>query len=326
MKNEDIFRPLYLCKILYERTDEEHSLSTVDLIRILSEEYGISTHRQTIKNDLNVMREFGMDIEEVRSSQNQYKLLSRTFETAELKLMIDAVFSAKFIPLHKRAELSEKIASLTSGYRSEVLKEQIETEKQTRQGNDQIFYIIDRINEAISQKKKISFQYLKYNSKKQQGLRHNGERYAMSPYGLTWNGDNYYVVGYSDKHKAIGSFRVDRIAKAPTILKATAKNQPVDFSVDAYVNSMLRMYDSKRERVFLRCSNEVIDSIIDKFGEEIDIVEAPDDTFRTTIETAVNHVFFSWVFGFEGKVKIEGPSMVRERYCRMVKNEADSLS
>ena len=148
----------------------------------------------------------------------------------------------------------------------------------------------------------------------------------MSPYALIWNGDNYYVVGFSDKHKAIGSFRVDRIAKAPTILKTASKAQPEDFSVDTYVNSMLRMYDSSREKVILLCRNDVMDSVIDKFGEEIEIGEAGGDAFRATIETAVNHIFFSWVFGFEGKVKIEGPEAVKERYQRMVKNEAEALN
>ena len=154
--------------------------------------------------------------------------------------------------------------------------------------------------------------------RKQKKLRHDGERYIFSPYRLIWNGDYYYVLGYSDKHQAIGSFRVDRISARPDILSEEAVPVPADFGVDDFLATTFRMYGSECQEVELICDNSVIDAIIDRFGTDVTIYACDMSTFRVIVRVAVSHIFFSWIFGFGGKVRIKGPEDVKEKYSEML--------
>lgn len=161
MDNDAKLRPLCLAKILYEQTDESNYLTTAQLIRILDERYNIRAHRQTIKADIDLLKRFGMDIQEVKSTQNRYNLVSRLFDIAELKLLIDAVESAKVIPANKSKDLAAKISSLAGNYGAACLRRNISCEGRIKTGNEKIFIIIDTVNEAINENKKISFRYFK---------------------------------------------------------------------------------------------------------------------------------------------------------------------
>jgi predicted DNA-binding transcriptional regulator YafY len=154
--------------------------------------------------------------------------------------------------------------------------------------------------------------------------RHGGEMYAFSPYYLVWNGDHYYTVGYSEKHKGIGSFRVDRFMEVPIIMDDAAVPMPKDFKINDYINSMLHMYNSEHTTVELLCDNDVMDSIIDKFGTGIKTSRATKDSFKATVNVAVNHVFFAWVFGFYGKVRIVAPVDVRKQYLQMLSDAVNA--
>ena len=323
MDNDSKLRPLYLAKILYEQTDEEHYLTTVQLINILEEKYGISAHRQTIKSEIELLRKFGIEIEEVKSVQNRYNICSREFENSELKLLIDAVESAKFITARKSKELVAKLSSLAGDYGAEKLKRNVCCEGRIKSDNERIYIIVDTINEAINEGKKISFPYFQYNVKKQHQLKHDGEAYVLSPLHLVWNGDFYYLVGVAEDN-TIRNFRVDRIAKYPTILEENSSQAPEDFNIDDYINTTFRMFNAEHTDVELLCDNDVIDSIIDRFGENIKITEAATENFKITVNVATSHIFYSWIFGFGGKVKILGPDAVREEYVAMLDKARES--
>lgn len=323
MDNDSKLRPLYLAKILYEQTDEEHYLTTVQLINILEEKYGISAHRQTIKSEIELLRKFGIEIEEVKSVQNRYNICSREFENSELKLLIDAVESAKFITARKSKELVAKLSSLAGDYGAEKLKRNVCCEGRIKSDNERIYIIVDTINEAINEGKKISFPYFQYNVKKQHQLKHDGEAYVLSPLHLVWNGDFYYLVGVAEDN-TIRNFRVDRIAKCPTILEENSSQAPEDFNIDDYINTTFRMFNAEHTDVELLCDNDVIDSIIDRFGENIKITEAATENFKITVNVAISHIFYSWIFGFGGKVKILGPDAVREEYVSMLDKARES--
>lgn len=325
MDNDSKLRPLYLAKILYEQTDEEHYLTTVQLINILEEKYGISAHRQTIKSEIELLRKFGIEIEEVKSVQNRYNICSREFENSELKLLIDSVESAKFITARKSKELVAKLSSLAGDYGAEKLKRNVCCEGRIKSDNERIYIIVDTINEAINEGKKISFPYFQYNVKKQHQLKHDGEAYVLSPLHLVWNGDFYYLVGVAEDN-TIRNFRVDRIAKCPTILEENSSQAPEDFNIDDYINTTFRMFNAEHTDVELLCDNDVIDSIIDRFGENIEITEAATENFKITVNVATSHIFYSWIFGFGGKVKILGPDMVREEYVAMLDKARESAS
>ena len=318
MDNNAKLRPLYLAKILYELTDEEHCLSTNQLIDILQEKYGITSYRTTIASDIELLIQYGMDIKSVKSQSIMYNLVSREFDLPELKLLIDAVASSKFITEKKSKELVGKLSKLASNIQADELKRNVMPEGRIKSGNENIYYIVDTVNTAINNKKQISFQYFSFNVRKQKKAKHNGELYVFSPYYLIWNGDYYYTVGYSEKHNGIGSFRLDRIIKTPTILEKEAIKMPTDFNINKYINTSFRMYNSKTESVELICDNSVMDAIIDRFGENVQTYANDMQTFRAMVDVSVNHVFFGWVFGFAGKVKIKSPKEVKDQYYIML--------
>lgn len=213
-------RILYLKRILEERTDEEHPLTTSQLIEILNTEFGIYAHRTTISKDIVALLDFGMDVVTIHSTQSKYFVASCKFELPELKLLIDAVESSKFITEKKSRALIDKINSLTSIGQVSKLKRNNYVAGRIKPDNEQIYYTVDTINDAINDGKKISFQYYDYTCLKKKVLKNKGEVYTLSPYHLVQCGDYYYVIGYSDKKNKVVTFRVDRIAANPQVLEA----------------------------------------------------------------------------------------------------------
>ena len=208
---------------------------------------------------------------------------------------------------------------------TEKLVRNVDVENRLKADNEKIYYIMEALNDAINASKKVSFQYFTYNVRKEQKLKYDGYTYVFSPYKLIWNGDYYYVVGFSEKHKGIGSFRVDRIVRCPKILDDDAVQPPKNFDMNVYLNSMFRMYNGQRKQIELVCSNDVMDAIIDKFGKEVTVLANDMQSFRAIVNTAVGRVFYSWVFGFAGKVTIKSPEDVKKSYAIMVKQAAQAL-
>lgn len=324
MENNTKARLLYVLRLLEQYSDEEHPLTTSDLISMLAEKYGISTHRITLKTDIETLQSYGVDIEVINSSQNKYYISNRLFEFPELKLLIDAVESSKFITASKSKELVQKISSLTSKHNSELLVRNVSCEGRIKPGNEKIYYIVDCINEAINQNKKISLYYFQYNVRKEQKLRHEGKPYIITPLHLVWNGDYYYMVGVYDYKQRLGSFRIDRIAKCPTILDEEGTPPPEGFNIDDFINTTFRMFNSNHAEVELICDNSVMDSIIDRFGEDVTTYANDMTSFRAVVNVAVNHVFYSWVFGFGGKVKIKSPIDAKNKYREMLEAAIDA--
>ena len=326
MDNDSKLRLLYIEKMLND-TDEEHPLTNAEIMQILEEKYGITTHRTTIPSDIDLLIKSGMEIEIIESKPKKYYLndYARTFTLPELKMLVDSVASFKFITKNKSDELIEKIVTLGTPSSVPSLKRNLWSEGRIKQENERIYFNIEAINQAINEGKKIAFQYFQYDVKKKQKLKHDGALYKFSPYALVWNGDYYYMVGYSEKHDGIGNFRIDRIAKTPQILDDDAVPMPQDFDIAEYTNGMLSMYNSERCDVELICDNSVMDAIIDKFGTGAKTYAFDMTSFKLEANVAINHVFFSWIFGFGGKVKIKSPIEVKQQYAYMVKAAADIL-
>ena len=318
MDKEAKIRPFLLAKVLYERTDEEHYLTTAQLMEILEKEYGIKTHRQTIPSDIEILRSFGMDIQDVMSAQKRYNLVSREFDLAELKMLIDAVESAKFISRKKSEQLVKKLSGLASQYQAKSLKRNISVENRVKYENEMVVLIVDGINEAINRGKKISFQYFKYGVNKKPALRNDGKPFIFSPHKLVWNGDFYYMVGVFEKDNKVGIFRIDRIMNRPEILEEDAFPFPKGFNFNRYLQTSFRMYGTEATAVELICSNDIMDAILDKFGRSVMTYDYDEDHFAAMVEVAVSNVFFSWIFGFSGKVIINSPDNVKKQYHQML--------
>lgn len=318
-------RPFYVAKMLYEQTDEDHYLTVAQIIEQLERDYGIFTSRGTIGDDIKALQEFGIEIEVVPSTQKRFSLLGRKFDIPELKTLIDATESARFITKNKSAALVEKLASLTSQFNKKKLVRNVDVENRIKSENEKVYYIVEALNDAINDHKKVSFQYFSYNVCKEQKAKNEGYTYVCSPYKLIWNGDYYYVVGYSEKHNGIGSFRVDRIARQPIILEDDAIAPPTDFDLNVYLNSMFRMYNGERKQIELVCANDLMDAIIDKFGKNVPVLANDMKSFRVLVNTSVGSVFYSWVFGFGGRVSIKAPEEVKAEYTKMVFDAAKAL-
>lgn len=318
-------RILYLQRILLERTDEEHPLTTSQLIEILNTEYGISAHRTTISKDIASLQEFGLDIVTIHSTQSKYFVGSRKFELPELKLLIDAVESSKFITKKKSDALIEKIHSLTSPGQVSKLKRNNYVADRIKPDNEQIYYIVDTINDAINEGRQISFQYYDYTGLKKKVLKNKGEVYVLSPYHLLWNGDYYYVIGYSEKKSKVVTFRVDRIAATPSVLQEAAVPTPKDFDLAEFTKEVFFMYDGNNVTVDLRCDNSLMKTMIDRFGEDVKTLAYDMTSFRLITEVSASQTFFGWVFGFGGKVQILAPAEVKEQYRQMIMKANESL-
>ena len=319
-------RILYLLRILEQYTDEEHPLTTKQLIDKLQDEYGISAHRTTLTKDIAALQEFGVDIVTVHSTQSKYFIGSRKFELPELKLLIDAVESSRFITAKKSESLIRKIHTLTSQGQVSKLRRNNYVVDRIKPDNEQIYYIVDTINDAINEGKQISFQYYDYSGLKKKVLKNKGEIYKLSPYKLIWSGDYYYVIGYSEKKGNGINCRVDRIAAAPTILSENAIPVPKDFDLENFTKEVFFMFSGDEVEVDLQCDNSLMKTMIDRFGENVKTLAYDMTSFRLITEVSVSPTFFGWVFGFDGKVKILGPKNVKEQYYKMISEAMNSLN
>lgn len=288
---------------------------------ILAREYSMKIHRTTVGKDIAELIEMDVDVHCVRSTQNRYFIGTRYFEMPELKLLVDAVASSKFITEKKSAELIAKLDKFASIYQRDSIKRNIFTEARVKPHNERSFYIVDCINDAINKGRMVQFTYFEYDANKQKVLRNEGRPYLFSPYSLVWNGDYYYVIGFSHKHEKIGTFRVDRIESTPEILQEAAMPMPEGFSVSEFTKTVFQMYDEERVTVELVCVNEMMKVIIDRFGEEVRTEIIDDEHFRAVVEVSLSPNFFGWLFSFGEKIKVVYPQWVVDRYRRMLENE-----
>lgn len=299
-------------------TDEEHPLTTKQLIDKLQDEYGISAHRTTLTKDIAALQEFGVDIVTVHSTQSKYFIGSRKFELPELKLLIDAVESSRFITSKKSESLIKKIHTLTSQGQVSKLKRNNYVIDRIKPDNEQIYYIVDTINDAINEGRQISFQYYDYSGLKKKILKNKGEIYKLSPYKLLWSGDYYYVLGFSKKKGKVINFRVDRIVSTPTILSDNAVQMPENFDLENFTKEVFFMYPGNEAVVELRCDNSLMKTMIDRFGEDVKTLAYDMTSFKLIVEVSASPTFFGWIFGFEGKVQILGPENIKEQYKQMI--------
>lgn len=308
-------RLLILIKLLQDYTDEGHPVSTRDIMAYY-EENGISSDRKTLDADIKLLQDQGFDLIKIKSSPNKYYIASREFELPELKLLIDAVQSSRFITEKKSRELSKKIAGLASAEQAKELNRYTDVNGRAKSTNEQQLYTVDTITKAINEKRKIRYQYQEYDGKKRKILRNNGEVYILSPYMLYWNEDFYYVVGYSDKRGGMTAFRVDRIINIDTI-DEKAVRKPKGFKISDYSDSIFGMYSGPETEVVLECRNDLMKYIIDRFGEKIKVRPMENGTFTTNVAVELSPVFYGWVFQFGGGIKIISPEKVVDEYRRL---------
>ena len=309
MKNESQQALLLLRQYLYQQTDEQHPVSVTDILAFW-QQHGIQAGRKSVYTDIELLQNAGMDIVCVKSSQNKYFVGQRLFELPELKLLVDAVESSRFITEKKSTALIKKLGHLTSTAQAEQLNRRIYMGGTPKPENESIYYNVDTIHNAVQKKQQITFQYFEYTPKKEKILKHDGYKYRFSPYAMIWNRDCYYAVGWSEKHGKIAQFRVDRMTAVEPLERAAV--QTLNFDPAEYVRKVFGMYPDDLCTVKLLCDNEVMRSVIDRFGENVWTETVDEQHFRATVEVAPSPPFFSWVFTFSGKIRIVSPAAVLE--------------
>lgn len=314
-------RILFLLRYLLQNTDDEHTLETNELIVILGKN-GFTANRKTVRDDIHMLCDAGYDILiDKDGKSNSYHFGTRTFELPELKMQVDAVSSSRFISAEKSEALIKKLASLTSKYEAENLTARIFTADRIKADNGKIFLTTDVVSRAIEQEKKVSFQYYDYLPTKEKVLRNNGEVYIISPYALIWSDDRYYLVGFSDKRQKLTAFRVDRMTVPQITDEAAVKN--TEFNPADFANKVVQMYASGEEKtVVLRCKNDTMRSVIDKFGEGIQVGSFDNEHFTAEVQVQPSQTFFGWVFTFRGDIEILRPDIVKEEYLSIARKVA----
>lgn len=314
-RNDTRLRILYLYQLLLSQSDEDHPLSTKQITDKMEELHSIHMHRTTVSSDIALLKAAGFEIIGERKRAWEYYLADRAFSIPELKLLIDAVQSSKFITEKKSKALMEKLIALTSETNASKLQRSIHITGRAKSDNEKGYYIVDAINDAMNAGVKISFLYFDYDGKKKQVLRNDGKPYTVSPYDLIWDGDFYYLTGYCDEREEVRVFRVDRIKKQPELLEEAIAKPPKGYSVSKYTQEVFRMFDTQEiSEVMLQCENSVMKSIIDRFGSTIRTKSLDEEHFQVKVKVCVGPTFYRWVFGFGGKIKITGPSEIKEQY------------
>ena len=320
MENGTKLRLLYLYKHLLRYSDADHPISTPELISFLQDTYGMYVNRTTLPNDFAMLEQAGFHFAIIKSKQNKYYFDGRLFDVAELKLLIDAVSSSKFIPEKKSKELIEKLVTLTSEFNAEKLRRHITVEGRVKSENEKALFILDQVNNAIDKGCKIAFQYNDYNIRKRKVLRNKGELYIVSPYALIWDGDYYYMIGYCDNREHMRHFRLDRIARIPTVMEHDeAVPAPEDFSLADYTQKIFRMYGGEETvEVQLLCAAPLMNAVVDHFGIKVPTKVIDDDHFLATVTVSPSPTFYRWVFGWDGDMQIVGPQEVVDAYREML--------
>ena len=306
-------RTLLVLKYLWENTDEHNSVSLADISKYISSQGLPDPYSRSLKKDISDLLDFGIDIVCERNKQNQYSIVSRSFDTAEIKLLIDAIQSSKFITAQKSEKLISKLSVFVNPDQHDLLRRQLYMENRVKADNEQILIIVDKVFTAITSEKKLSFTYFDYSPSKKRIHRHNGRIYTVSPYDMMWSNDNYYFTAYDDREEEIHIYRADRVDDLE-ILDTPAILKPIDYSVEAYHSKVFSMYMGPIYQVELLCENDLMNSIIDRFGENVytRIIDNQHFLVRTTI--ALSDLFFGWVFSSGGKMKILSPPSIVEMF------------
>ena len=318
-----LIKTLYLMKIVLEQTDEDHAMNVFDMISALAE-YEIICERKSVYSSIKLLQDFGIDLTMRREKGDvKYFVASRNFELPELKLLVDAVVASKFITKAKSEQLIKKIEELTSVHLAKQLQRQVYMSERVKAINEKIYYNVDIIHSAINKNSIIKFKYLEYNIDKKRQYRKNGENYVISPYALIWSDDNYYLIAYYDKYdNQLTHFRVDRMndivltnERVIDIRKATGDE---NFNLAVYSRNIFGMYSGESEFVTIEFHNSLINVVIDRFSENVQLRKSDNNHFIVSVEVVASATFLGWLFGFGDKAKIIAPTHIVEQMKRMI--------
>lgn len=317
-------RTLILMRILLQKTNEDHPLNAAGLAKEL-EYYDMTIDRKTVYKDIEILRDFGLDIQQAKGTGGGYYIGGRDFELAELKLLVDSVQSCKFITSKKSMELIRKLGQLTNEHEARQLQRYVYIYNRIKSSSETIYYIVDDIHTAMLNNRQIRFRYAEWTMQKKLEAKNHGMEYVVSPWALTWNDQNYYLIGYEQEAQDIRHYRVDKIQKlAVCDTEREGKEAFRNFDLALFSKKTFGMYHGKDEKVTLSCENSMIGVIIDRFGKDSMIIPADENHFHINTLISTSPQFFGWIAGLSGKVVIHSPEYVRDEYKEYLKGLLES--
>ena len=317
---------LYLKEILEKYSDEQHVLNSNDIAERLENEYGLVCERKSIYKDIEVLMDYGMDIIKTRTPKNGYFVASGSFELAEIRLLSDAVQAADFITKQKTKKLIEKIEGFTSIYQADVLKKQVYIDNRAKSTNESIYYVIDKLDEAIKSGKKVHFVYSRRKIDEKYAARKETRTFTLSPYALIWSNDHYYLVANNEKYDNLMNVRIDRISQVEVL---DQKVRPMDevcaythyFDAADYAAKTFNMFSGDLQMIELKCSNGIIEQMFDRFGERINTRRADDTHFLLRTEASISGGLVSWIMQFGTDLEVIAPVELK----KMVADKAEKI-
>ncbi len=321
---------LRIWEILKQESDEEHPLSTNQIIERLARG-GISCDRRTLYQDIAALNHFGYEVISKRGQHsNSYYVVDRSFDVPELRILIDAVQAASFITEKKTAELVDKIAALGGSNRAEILKRNIVEFNTTKHSNESVYYSINAIEDGILSRNKISFLYFDLDRNGERQLRKNGERYVVNPVSMVFTNDNYYLVCYHDKHKNTASYRIDRMLDVRVTEEPINESaRPKSLNISEHRKQAFSMFGGETATVRFEADVSLLDVIYDKFGEKTVITSRGDNMIEFTATVQLSPVFFGWCCTFGDKLKIVSPKTVvteMKKHLQKISSNYDIVS
>ncbi len=321
-------RIVHLMRYLQENSDENSPVTTAQIREELARQ-GCPVIISTLRTDIEALRAAGYEIQvnEASGLSTTYGWAERKWDTPELQILIDAVCSAQFIPEGKSRELIDKLVSMAGPSRRQALQPRILVSRSIKARNKNMLYTVQAVQDAILSDRQISFQYLQYTLDKIQVPRHQGtpqEDYIVSPYAMVWNNDRYYLVGWSDRRSCVSAWRIDRM-RVPKQLARKRVPQPEGFRVEDYADRVFQMYDGPEETVTLRCRHSILDQVIDRFGEDVELRNITDDTFDITVPVCVSSTFYAWITLFVGEMSVVRPGHIRDAYAEYLQDALENV-
>lgn len=305
---------LYLARYFMEKTDENHVVSTPQLIAYL-EANDIKAERKSIYDDIETLTEFGFDIVRTGGPKGGYFLASRNFELAEVKLLVDLVQAAKFITTKKSRELIKKLEQQVSSFDAKALHRQVVVSDRGKAINENIYYSVDMIYEAIAKNRKVRYHYFEWDINKEMKLRKNGDFYEVSPWLLIWDHENYYLIAYDEEAKTMKHYRVDKMLHlAISDQERVGKAEFDNLNVSELSKRTFGMFAGEKRTVSLLCSKALTGVMIDRFGKEVALREFDEEHVLARADVEVSPQFFGWLSGFGNQVKIHAPKDVALDY------------
>lgn len=308
---------LLVLKELFERrSDENHPLSMTEILDALAAR-GIKAERKSVYDDIACLQQFGMDILAARGPNGGYFLASRPFELPELKLLVDAVQSSRFLTEKKSMQLISKLETLASVHEAGSLRRQMVVSGRVKTMNESIYYSVDLLHEAIARNSRIRFRYFDFDV--DFSRRYRPGDYDASPYALCWQEENYYLIAHSERH-GLTHYRVDKMAHI-TLTGEPRYSDSVTRALDLsqYGRGVFGMFSGEQEQVRLRFDRSLSGVVIDRFGREAMLIPDGPDAFFCTVQIAVSPNFFGWLASFGARAQIVSPEPVRQAFvdaCR----------